>query len=177
MPSQDAWGLALQFLPAYLTDSSAEPGTEWYSMYRDLRGWRPNRRRQEGRDLLALVLAQKPHSPEAYHAHSEAKLLLLRRALSCSQHLGRQLLRLRRRTEIEGRVHVSAHDFTADMQRPRRPKPPMFRFNYPDVFWVVPALGETEEEAGGQVDLALEWLAQGRSYGLFRSLLGRTSLG
>jgi hypothetical protein len=43
---------------------------------RDLTGWQPNRRRQEGRDLLALVLAQKPHSPEAYHAHSEAKLLL-----------------------------------------------------------------------------------------------------
>ena len=168
MPSQDAWGLALQFLPAYLTDSSTEPGAEWYSMYRDLRGWRPNRRRQEGRDLLAVILAQKPHSPEAYHAHSEASKFLLRRALAASQHLGRHLLHLRRRTELEFGVRVSAHEFAIHMQRPRRPKPPMFRFNYPDVFWVVPALNETEEEAGGQVDLVMEWFAHGRNYGLPR---------
>ena len=135
MPSQDAWGLALQFLPAYLTDSSTEPGAEWYSMYRDLRGWRPNQRRQEGRDLLAVVLAQKPHSPEAYHAHSEAKLLLLRRALSTSQHLGRHLLHLRRRTELEFGVRVSAHEFATDMHLPRLPHPPIVRCHYLDRLW------------------------------------------
>ena len=83
MPSQDAWGLALQFLPAYL---AGPPTTMIHEgrRFEDRGGWYPNKHRQEGRDLLAMVLAQKPHSPEAYHAHSEAKLLLLRRAVVCA---------------------------------------------------------------------------------------------
>ena len=83
MPSQDAWGLALQFLPAYLADLSAP--FDKYGRTHSCWDKQPDPQRQEGRDVLAMVLAQKPHSPEANHAHSEASKFLLRRALATSQ--------------------------------------------------------------------------------------------
>ena len=136
MPSQDAWGQVLQFLPAYLVDPSAE-----------LNEWRPDPYRREGRDLLALVLTQKPHSPEAYHAHSEATKLLLRRALVSSQHIGQLLLLLGRETVAFRHVNVSDDVFERMLRRPRRRVTPLGCTDWPGIFWPAPALDETEEEA------------------------------
>ena len=148
MPSQDAWGLALQFLPAYL----ANPNTKFdeYGQtcrWGDCRDWQPDRQRQEGRDVLALVLAQKPHSPEACRAHNEATKFLLRRALSTSQYIGRTLLECRRMAEARDQVNISDAAFDVGLQRPRRHVSPERRISYPEVFWAAPALGETEDQA------------------------------
>ena len=106
MPSQDGWGLALQFVPAFLSGGSTkfDDAQTWYK--RDCSDWQPDTQRQEGRDLLATVLAQKPGTPEAYRAHSEVKLLLLRRALAAAQHIGRQLLERTREYEVGARLHI-----------------------------------------------------------------------
>ena len=150
-PSQDAWGLALQILPAHLADLSAK--FDEYGQTRrfgDHRDWQPDRQRQEGRDVLALVLAKKPGTPEAYRAHSEASKFLLRRALAASQHIGRTLLELRRESEARCYVNVSDAAFAVGLQRPREHLSPERRVCYPEVFWAVPALRETDEEAQGQ---------------------------
>ena len=147
MPSQDAWGLALQFLPAYLAGPSTSAILEGRLQFEDHGGWYPNKHRQEGRDLLAMVLAQTPHSPVAYHAHSEAKLLLLRRALSSAQQVGIEMLHWRRHEVVSNLDRASAADSALNMQRPQRPMPPRRRTHYPEVFWAAPALGETEERA------------------------------
>ena len=158
MPSQDAWGLATQFLPAYLAGPSTSMILEGRFQFEDHGGWYPNKHRQEGRDLLAMVLARTPHSPEAYHAHSEAKLLLLRRALSSAKQVGVAML-CRRRSEVATNLdRHSAADFAINMQRPQRPMPPRCRTHYPEVFWAAPALGETEESARRVADRCQEHL-------------------
>ena len=137
MPSQDAWGLALQFLPAYLANPSAK-----------LHERHPDLYLREGRDLLALVLARKPHSPEAYHAHSEATKLLLRRALYSSQDFGALMQALGRESVALRYVYVSDDVFERTLsKRPRRRVGLFSRADWPAIFWPAPALGETEEEA------------------------------
>ena len=159
MPSQDAWGQVLQFLPAYLAGPSTRMILEGSFQFEDHGGWCPNRHRREGRDLLAMVLAQKPHSPEAYRAHSEAKLLLLRRGLSSAQQVGLGMLYQRRHAAATNLDRASAADFALNMQRPQRPMPPRCRIHYPEVFWAAPALGETEERARRAADHFQEHLA------------------
>ena len=133
MPSQDAWGLALQFLPAYLVDPSAKLDERHLTPYRD---------------LLALVLTQKPHSPDAYRAHSEATKLLLRRALSSSQDFGAAMQALGRESVALRYVYVSDDVFERMLsKRPRRRARLLSRNDWPAIFWPAPALGETEEEA------------------------------
>ena len=147
MPSQDAWGLALQFLPAYLTSPTKTP-------------WPPGQRRREARDLLAVVLTQKPHSPEAHHAHSEAKLLLLRRALWFAQVIGRSLLDSRRLSVTNDLDRDSAANFALNMQRPRNLGLSHGALDYPAVFWANWALGETEERAQREAGYTQERLAR-----------------
>ena len=142
MPSQDAWGLALQFLPANLAGGST---TNEEQMLRGGGDWQPDRQRQEGRDLLAMVLARRPGTPEARYAHDEAKLLLLRRALAASQHLGRRLLERRREAVAFDHIDVSNDAFALSTQRPRRPMTGD-GLRYPEIFWAAPALGETAAE-------------------------------
>ena len=154
MPQKDVWGLALQFLPAYLTRPLTKYEYVSSCSYWDGRDWKPDQYRQEGRDLLALILANKPITPEAYHAHSEAKLLLLRRALSFSQQVGRKMLNLARASAAHDHVNLSDATFDLAMQRPRRHTSPERRGSYPEIFWAVPALGETDEDAQFETDCA-----------------------
>ena len=160
MSSQDAWGLALQSLPAYLANPSTIMILEERFQFEDHGGWYPNRRRREGRDLLAMILARKPHSPEAYRAHSEVKLLLLRRALLSAQQVGTRMLGLRRNDVLQNLDRTSAADFALNMQRPQRPMPPRCRTHYPEVFWTAPALGETEESARRVADYCQDYLTR-----------------
>ena len=158
MPSQDAWGQALQFLTPFLADVSAK--FDKHGRTRNSWDWQPDPQRQEGRDVLAMVLAQKPHSPEAYRAHSEASKFLLRRALATSQYIGRTFLESRRLAEARDQVNVGDVAFAIGLQRPRRHLSPERRICYPEVFWAVPAFGETDKEAQEQVQYArasAEW--------------------
>jgi len=85
-----AWSILLRELPQLLarpTERQAHDRDTWCSYYRvwfqsddaDARGYILV---EQARDLLALVLAQKPRTLDATASHKDAKILLLRMALA-----------------------------------------------------------------------------------------------
>ena len=138
----------LQLAPAYLVD------------YTDK--WRE--KDQEGRDMVALFLAQKPHSPEGYRGHSEIRFFLYQQALKASQSFGKSLLIMRRNDEARHQVRVhqrSADDVVRALQRPRSRYGIGHGFHYPEIFAAVRALGETPEH---EVDHAFTDIAYASYY-------------
>ena len=53
-----------------------------------------------------------------------------------------------------GHANVPHAVFNVGLQRPRRHLSPERRVDYPEVFWAVPAFGETDEEAQNQLHQA-----------------------
>ena len=84
-PKDQAWSILLRELPQYLArPTERRPGDIGTFGYH--RVWIDSRAQMhwldtQARDLVALVLAQKPHAPDACKSHSKAEKLLLRMAL------------------------------------------------------------------------------------------------
>ena len=146
-----AWSVILRELPRYLTRPTERQPHEqsmvdcYYRTYR--RTAAPDSDydilEDEARDLLALVLAQTPHTDTALRSHSDAKILLLRMALTHAQIAGQDLAFQVRETYMARHHHrldwgrVFAHPRSREYHRNRDER----------VFLPIKALGETERDA------------------------------
>ena len=146
-----AWSVILRELPRYLArpterqpheqgmvdcyyrlwKHAAAPDSDYYVL------------KDQARDLLALVLAQKPCTDTAFRSHSDAKILLLRMALVHAQIAGQDLAFRARETYMARHHHrldwgrVFAHPRSREYHRNRDQR----------VFLPIKALGETERDA------------------------------
>ena len=112
--------------------------------------------KDQARDLLALVLAQKPRNDLAFRSHSDAKILLLRMALTHAQIAGQDLAFQVRETYVARHYHrldwghVFAHPRSREYHRNRDER----------IFLPIKALGETERDAlqdNGAAAVRAEW--------------------
>ena len=147
-PRDKAWSILLRELPQYLArPTERQPHESDMGEYCRLWCRTVNPRSdfyfvaEQARDLVALVLAQKPHTPEASIRHSDAKILLLRMALSNAWVEG-QRLAYQARNAYMGR-HGSRLNPVRVFARPRQ------RYGNHDqrIFLPIRALGETERDA------------------------------
>ena len=146
-----AWSVLIRELPQYLARPTERQPHEqgmvncYYRVYHKTAALDSDYGilEYEARDLLALVLAQKPHTDTAFRSHSNAKILLLRMALVHAQIAGQGLAYQVRETYM-GRhyrrlvkARVFAHPWPRRCHRDRDQK----------VFLPFTALGETERHA------------------------------
>ena len=157
-----AWSVLIRELPRYLARPTERQPHElgmadsYYRVYRKTAALDSDYGilEYEARDLLALVLVQKPHTDTAFRSHSNAKILLLRMALVRAQNAGQGLAYQVRETYM-GRhycrlvkARVFAHPRSREYHRNRDQQ----------VFLPIKALGETER--GAKIDYReVSWTA------------------
>ena len=159
-----AWSVLIRELPQYLARPTERQPHEQGMVDSYYRLWKHTAApdsdygilEDEARDLLALVLAQKPHTDTAFRSHSNAKILLLRMALVHAQIAGQDLAFQVRETYM-GR-HYCRLDWGRIFAHPR---PHKYRRNRDQrVFLPIKALGETERDAlqdYGAAAVRAEW--------------------
>ena len=155
-----AWSILLRELPQYLARpterqphdknmncyfrvwwQTADPLSQIYSL------------EPQARDLMAMVLVQKPHAPDAIASHKDAKILLLRMALITARDRGQTLAWQARETYM-GR-HYRRLNKNRIFARPR----PRYYDRDQKVFLADRAIGETERDAKRSYDSAV-WMAE-----------------
>jgi hypothetical protein len=156
------WSILLRELPSWLArPTERQPHDKSVLCY--YRVWRQNEDlgshvhilKDQARDLLALVLMQRPHAPESRASHKDAKILLLRMALVNAQFAGRELAYQVRETYM-GRHYNRLNRFRV-FAHPRRH---YNRVCNQSVFLPILALGETERgavRAYNEVERTAQW--------------------
>ena len=137
MPSHDAWTLVLQFVPELLFSKVASA--------------------EECRDVVAVILAQRPPTPGAWHSYLLTRLRLVQTLALYAQSTGRMLL-TRQRINV---AYENEHRLPIDM--PSR----IFNLDFPFVFNPAPEFGEGEMQARinstEAISIARARLAQNRA--------------
>lgn len=134
----EAWGVVLQTVQGFLVE--------------------PLPHRNGCKDLLAVMLAQRPHTPEATDSYHKATKYLLCSGLKNTQDIAITLLNQRRQAV----AYANAARLTAPDALVRAPGG--FSSEYPFVFQPARALGESEEDALNQCRHVVK-LARNRVYG------------
>ena len=157
-----AWSILIRELPLWLArPTERQPHDKSISCY--FRVWWQNEDlrshihilQHHARDLLALVLMQRPRAPEALASHKDAKILLLRMALVHAQVAGQELA-YQVRESYMGRHYNRLNRFRV-FAHPRRH---YNRVHDQSVFLPILALGETERgvvRAYNEMERTAQW--------------------
>ena len=147
-PQDRAWSILLRELPQYLArPTERQPHDQgmygYYGVWRRTADGEYHALEEQARDLLAMVLVRKPRAPDATANHKDAKILLLRMALTRAWAAGREVIYDVRE------MYMGRHYRRLDMHRVFAHPRPSWRTRKRDheVFHPIRDFGETEEDA------------------------------